>query len=168
MNPCNRISPSAPTPSHQSLIYYLLLCLQVVLTSWVFRFHHCTHFLDTKKSTLGDAKLTMATESKASRETVTYPTSKDREYLTGLKLVLTLGSLALVTFLVLLDSSIIGTVSQCTHYPVNLFIVTYRLYLALPPNSAHFQTSVGTSVHTRWHGTISATNTQRSTAEPNH
>jgi hypothetical protein len=113
MNPCNRISPSAPTPSHQSLIYYLLLCLQVALTSWVFRFRHCTHFLDTNNPPLGDARLIMATESKASRETVTYPTSKDREYLTGLSLVLLLGSLALVTFLALLDSSIIGTVRQC-------------------------------------------------------
>jgi hypothetical protein len=148
MNPCNRISPSAPTPSHQSLIYHLLLCLQVALTSWVFRFLYCTHFLDTNNPPLGDARLIMATESTASRETVTYPTPKDREYLTGLSLVLVLGSLALVTFLALLDSSIIGTVRQCTQYQVSLFIVTYRRYPESPVNLVHFQTLAGTSVHT--------------------
>jgi hypothetical protein len=148
MNPCNRISPSAPIPSHQSLIYYLLLCLHAALTSWVFRFRHCTHFLDSKNSPLGDTRLTMATESKASHETVTYPTSKDREYLTGLSLVLVLGSLALVTFLTLLDSSIIGTVRQCIQYPVNLFIVTSRRYPESPLSLVHFQTLAGTSAHT--------------------
>jgi hypothetical protein len=148
MNPCNRISPSGPIPSHQSLIYYVLLCLQVALTSWVFRSRYCTHFLDTNNPPLGDARLIMATESKASRETVTYPTSKDREYLTGLSLVLVLGSLALVTFLALLDSSIIGTVRQCPQYPVSLFIVTYRRYPESPVNLIHFQTLAGTSVHT--------------------
>jgi hypothetical protein len=148
MNPCNRISPSAPIPSHQSLIYYLLLCLHAALTSWVFRFRHCTHFLDSKNSPLGDTRLIMATESKASHETVTYPTSKDREYLTGLSLVLVLGSLALVTFLTLLDSSIIGTVRQCIQYPVNLFIVTSRRYPESPLSLVHFQTLAGTSAHT--------------------
>jgi hypothetical protein len=148
MNPCNRISPSAPIPSHQSLIYYLLLCLHAALTSWVSRFRHCTHFLDSKNPPLGDARLIMATESKASHETVTYPTSKDREYLTGLSLVLVLGSLALVTFLTLLDSSIIGTVRQCIQYSVNLFIVTSRRYPESPLSLVHFQTLAGTSAHT--------------------
>jgi hypothetical protein len=90
----------------------------------------------------------MATERKAIRETANSPSSKDREYLTGLNLVLVLGSLALVTFLTLLDTSIIGTVRQFTQYPVNLFIVTYRRYPESPVNLVHFQTLAGTSVPT--------------------
>jgi hypothetical protein len=39
----------------------------------------------------------------------------ERQYLTGLRLAIVLGSLTLVSFLVLLDMSILGTVSQSFH-----------------------------------------------------
>ena len=39
------------------------------------------------------------------------PSFKQDGYLTGLKLLLVLGSLTMVTFLVLLDTAIVGTVS---------------------------------------------------------
>lgn len=38
--------------------------------------------------------------------------TEERQYLTGLRLAIVLGSLTLVSFLVLLDMSILGTVSQ--------------------------------------------------------
>lgn len=56
-----------------------------------------------------------------SLETTAQPGNADaeeREYLSGVKLVVLLGSLTLVTFLVLLDTSIIGTVRRPLFLPL--------------------------------------------------
>jgi hypothetical protein len=74
----------------------------------------------------------------------------ERQYLTGFKLAVVLGSLTLISFLVLLDMSIIGTVRLPIGNPrhLNRPLTRARPSPKSPPSSMPSTTWVGTSAPT--------------------
>jgi hypothetical protein len=89
---------------------------------------------------------------------------EEPEYVTGFKLALMVGSVTLACFLMLLDISIIVTVSNY-HHPFSMTVylggeqreltdgeIFNRLFLASPRNFTRFKMLVGTEVPTTWHG----------------
>jgi len=84
-------------------------------------------------------------ELKAMGDNVEPLDQEERYYLKGLRLWLVLGCVILVTFLVLLDMSILGTVRPLRQHSGGQSIYTARLSLKSPPNSIHYLTSDGTS-----------------------
>lgn len=74
--------------------------------------------------------MTAAPEPKAIDHQVDLVEEDERQCLTGLRLTVVLGSVTLVSFLVLLDMSILGTVSLHCHQRICVILLTRLGYSA--------------------------------------
>lgn len=77
---------------------------------------------------------------------------EDRVYLHGLKLFLVMASLTAVSFLIVLDSSIIVTVSPYSRLSIKFahFLIWYRLFPRSKVTLIRFKTLVGMVAHIRF------------------